>query len=86
MSAPSLVPGLALAVGLALPDVVGLGAGPLLVILGTVAVTFALALGLGRVLRVAPTVTVLAGTGTAICGASAVAGMAPPEGIPLSSF
>lgn len=61
---------------LALPDVVALGAGPLAVIVGTVAVTFALALGLGRVLRVAPTVTVLAGTGTAICGASAVAGMA----------
>lgn len=61
---------------LALPDVVALGAGPLAVIAGTVAATFAAALALGRALRVAPTVTVLTGTGTAICGASAVAGMA----------
>lgn len=61
---------------LALPDVLALGTGPLVVIAGTVAATFATALALGRSLRVASTVTVLTGTGTAICGASAVAGMA----------
>lgn len=60
---------------LSLPDVLSLGSGALLVLLITVAATFAAALALGRWLRLARTVTVLTGTGTAICGASAVAGM-----------
>lgn len=60
---------------LSLPDVLNLGAGALLVLLITVAATFAAALALGRWLRLARTTTVLTGTGTAICGVSAVAGM-----------
>lgn len=60
---------------LSLPDVLNLGAGALLVLLITVTATFAAALALGRWLRLARTTTVLTGTGTAICGVSAVAGM-----------
>lgn len=61
---------------LSLPDVLTLGGGALAVLALTVAVTFGVALVLGRWVRLAGTTTVLTATGTAICGASAVAGMA----------
>jgi uncharacterized membrane protein YadS len=61
---------------LSVPEVVGLGWGAIAVIVVTVAGTWSLTLLAGRVLRVPATLRLLLATGTAICGASAVAAMA----------
>ncbi|MCP2259931.1 conserved hypothetical integral membrane protein [Streptoalloteichus tenebrarius] len=58
---------------LAVPQVLGLGAGTLLVVLATVAVTFVGTVLLGRALGLPRGLSVLVGTGFSICGASAVA-------------
>lgn len=60
---------------LSIPQVLDLGVGPIVVIVATVAATFLVAWVLGRVLKVAHTTSLLTATGTAICGAAAVAGM-----------
>lgn len=60
---------------LSIPQVLSLGTGPLIVILGTVTVTFLGTWALGRLFRVAHSTSLLTATGTAICGAAAVAGM-----------
>ena len=68
---------------LSVPAVLGLGGHGLLVIVGTVAATFAGTLLLGRLLRVPPVMTLLVATGFSICGAAAVAAMSAvvdPEG------
>nr|BFF03255.1 hypothetical protein GCM10020241_49300 [Streptoalloteichus tenebrarius] len=56
-----------------MPQVLGLGAGTLLVVLATVAVTFVGTVLLGRALGLPRGLSVLVGTGFSICGASAVA-------------
>ena len=61
---------------LSLPVVAELGWGAIVVILATVALTFGGTLLLGRALGIAPTRRILVATGTAICGAAAVAAMA----------
>ncbi|MDV6014692.1 putative sulfate exporter family transporter [Haloechinothrix sp. LS1_15] len=61
---------------LALQQLLQLGAGTVLALVLTVAITFAGTLGLGRLLRVERGLSVLVATGFAICGASAVAAMA----------
>ena len=60
---------------LSLPAVIELGWGPVLVIIVTVGCVYGTSLLAGRMLGLAHTSTVLTATGTAICGASAVAGM-----------
>lgn len=65
--------GLQLSIG----DLTRLGAGELLVLVVTVATTFAATLWLGRVLRVRRALTLLVATGFSICGAAAIAGMSP---------
>ena len=60
---------------LSIPQVLDLGAGPIVVIVVTVAATFTLTLALGRLFKVAHSTALLTATGTAICGAAAVAGM-----------
>lgn len=60
---------------LGLPQLRALGLGGLIVVLGTVAITFAGTLVLGRLLRVSRTRSLLVATGFSICGASAVAAM-----------
>ncbi|MDO5721732.1 MAG: putative sulfate exporter family transporter [Actinomycetaceae bacterium] len=60
---------------LALPDVLHLGFGPLIAIAGTVLSVYTLTLLVGRKMRTAHSIRVLTATGTAICGAAAVAGM-----------
>lgn len=60
---------------LALPDVLHLGYGPLIVIAGTVISVYLITLMIGRKMRVPHGTRVLTATGTAICGAAAVAGM-----------
>ncbi|MDO5747695.1 MAG: putative sulfate exporter family transporter [Actinomycetaceae bacterium] len=65
-----------LGMNLSIPEVLALGWGPVVVIIATVACTYAATLAFGRLLRVAHTTRVLTATGTAICGAAAVAGMA----------
>ncbi len=73
-------------------SVVGLGAGMNLGVVGrvgvvgvgqtlvTLAVTLAAAMGLARVLKTERTTTLLIGVGTAICGGSAIAAVAPAIG------
>ena len=63
--------------GLDLGDVARTGVESLLVMLGTLAIAFAAAWALGRLLRVPGKLTVLVGVGTAICGGSAIAAVAP---------
>ncbi len=63
--------------GLDLGEVARTGLESLGVMLGTLAVAFASAWGLGRMLRVPGKLTVLVGVGTAICGGSAIAAVAP---------
>ncbi|MPY78775.1 MAG: putative sulfate exporter family transporter [Actinophytocola sp.] len=60
---------------LAVDQVLGLGAGTLLAIALTVAVTFVGTQWLGRVLGVSRGLTILVATGFSICGASAIAAM-----------
>ncbi|MPY97051.1 MAG: putative sulfate exporter family transporter [Actinophytocola sp.] len=60
---------------LAVDQVVGLGAGTVLAIVVTVAVTFAGTCLLGRLLGVSRGLTMLVATGFSICGASAIAAM-----------
>lgn len=60
---------------LSIPQVLELGVGPVVVIVATVTATFLATWALGHLLRVAHTTSVLTATGTAICGAAAVAGM-----------
>lgn len=60
---------------LSIPQVLELGWGVVAVIALTVAGTYALTLFLGRTMGLNPAVTVLTATGTAICGAAAVAAM-----------
>jgi uncharacterized integral membrane protein (TIGR00698 family) len=62
---------------LALPQLVALGVPGLAVVLVTVAITFTGTRLLGRLLRVPPARSLLVATGFSICGASAVAAMAP---------
>lgn len=63
--------------GLDLGQVARVGLDSLPVVLVTVAAAFTAAWGLGRLLRVPGTLTLLIGTGTAICGGSAIAAVAP---------
>jgi uncharacterized integral membrane protein (TIGR00698 family) len=58
-------------------DLLGLGLQEVLVLLATVAATFAATLGIGRRLGVAPRLTLLVASGFSICGAAAVAAMSP---------
>ena len=60
---------------LSIPQVVNLGWGVVAVIIITVVGTYGVTLVLGKVLRLNHAVTVLTATGTAICGAAAVAAM-----------
>ncbi|MBO1751363.1 putative sulfate exporter family transporter [Actinotalea sp. BY-33] len=60
---------------LSIPAVLALGVGGVLVVVVTVAVTFAATLLLGRLLRVPGPMTLLIATGFSICGAAAVAAM-----------
>lgn len=60
---------------LSIPQVLELGWGVIAIIVVTVASTYAIGLGLGRLLRIEHATTVLTATGTAICGAAAVAAM-----------
>ncbi|MFH5821315.1 YeiH family protein [Georgenia sp. AZ-5] len=60
---------------LSVPQVLGLGWGAIAVIVLTVAVTWAVTLLAGRWLGVPPGLRLLLATGTAVCGASAVAAM-----------
>ncbi|MBD3689837.1 putative sulfate exporter family transporter [Nanchangia anserum] len=60
---------------LSIPQVMELGVGPIVVIIATVVLTFLITRALGRLLKVAHTTSLLTATGTAICGAAAVAGM-----------
>lgn len=60
---------------LSIPQVIGLGVGPIVVIIGTVAGIYLTTLVLSKLMKVAHTTGVLTATGTAICGAAAVAGM-----------
>jgi uncharacterized integral membrane protein (TIGR00698 family) len=62
---------------LSLGDLLGLGAGEVVVLLATVAATFATTLWLGRRLGVGRRLTLLVATGFSICGAAAVAAMSP---------
>ncbi|OKL47037.1 hypothetical protein BSR28_06380 [Boudabousia liubingyangii] len=60
---------------LSIPAVISLGWGVVGVILLTVTCVFVFTIFLGRWLKIGPTTTLLTATGTAICGAAAVAGM-----------
>lgn len=60
---------------LSVPQVLALGWGAIAVILATVAITWTLTLAVGRLLGVPTALRALLATGTAICGASAVAAM-----------
>ncbi|WP_246258222.1 YeiH family protein [Amycolatopsis anabasis] len=60
---------------LALPAVLDLGAGILLAVVLTVAITFLGTLGLGRLIGVPRGLAMLVATGFSICGASAIAAM-----------
>ena len=60
---------------LSIPAVLGLGWGAIAVILITVACVFTATLMIGRAARISHATTLLTATGTAICGAAAVAGM-----------
>ncbi|WP_336250569.1 YeiH family protein [Stomatohabitans albus] len=60
---------------LSIPQVLELGWGVVAVITLTVAGTYVASLALGRLMRLPHAVTVLTATGTAICGAAAVAAM-----------
>lgn len=62
---------------LALPELAHLGLGGLAVVLVTVTVTFVGTRLLGRLLGLSPARSLLVATGFSICGASAVAAMAP---------
>ena len=62
---------------LSLGDLLGLGLGEVLVLLVTVAATFAATLWLGPRLGVGRRLTLLVATGFSICGAAAVAAMSP---------
>jgi len=62
---------------LSVRDLLGLGAGEVVVLLATVSATFAATLWLGRVLGVGRRLTLLVATGFSICGAAAVAAMSP---------
>ncbi|WP_432499020.1 YeiH family protein [Kineococcus gypseus] len=64
----------------ALPQVVSLGAGGLAVVVATVAVTFTGTRLLGRVLGVPPARALLVASGSAVCGASAVAAVREATG------
>ena len=63
--------------GLDLGEVARTGMESLAVMLGTLAVAFVSAWALGRLLKVPGKLTVLVGVGTAICGGSAIAAVAP---------
>ena len=58
---------------LAIPQVLGLGAGVLLVVLSTVVTTFAVTVVLGRLLGLPRGLSLLVGAGFSICGVSAIA-------------
>lgn len=62
---------------LALPQLAHLGLGGLAVVLVTVTVTFVGTRSLGRLMGLSPARSLLVATGFSICGASAVAAMAP---------
>ena len=62
---------------LALPQLLGIGAGGLVVVAVTVSVTFFGTQVLGRALGMPPARALLVATGFSICGASAVAAMSP---------
>lgn len=57
---------------LTLHDVLGIGMSALLVLTVTLVATLVFTISLGRALRVAPGLAMLIGTGSAVCGASAV--------------
>jgi uncharacterized integral membrane protein (TIGR00698 family) len=65
---------------LSLQQVVAVGAGSLPVMLGTLAVCLLLARTIGRTLRISSDLQALIGCGTGICGASAIAAVAPAIG------
>lgn len=64
-----------LGVQLVLTDIVKLGWGVLITVICVVGLGIAVSVILGRVLRIAPTLSLLIGCGFSICGAAAVAGM-----------
>ena len=63
--------------GLDFGEIARTGLDSLAVMLGTLAVAFVSAWALGRLLKVPGKLTVLVGVGTAICGGSAIAAVAP---------
>ncbi|OKL53516.1 sulfate transporter [Bowdeniella nasicola] len=65
---------------LSIPQVLALGWGVIGVIIVTVAATYAVGLLLGRAMKISHATTVLTATGTAICGAAAVAAMSSVVG------
>ncbi len=65
---------------LSIPQVISLGWGVIVVIAVTVSVTYMVGLALGKALKIAHPTTVLTATGTAICGAAAVAAMSAVVG------
>lgn len=75
----TLMPWSIVLLGLSLPigKVTATGADSIVVTLSTISAAFISALCFGRLLRVPPKLAVLIGTGTAICGGSAIAAMTP---------
>lgn len=65
---------------LSLPEVVSVGAGSLPVMLATLAACLTVAYLAGRILRISGDLRTLIGCGTGICGASAIAAVAPVVG------
>lgn len=61
---------------LSIPQMIDLGPGPIVVIVGTVVGAYLVTLFAGSIVRAGHATTVLTATGTAICGAAAVAGVA----------
>lgn len=60
---------------LSIPQVLELGVGEIVVVIITVAVTFAATLAVGRLIGTSRTMSLLVATGFSICGASAIAAM-----------
>lgn len=66
-----------LGAGLSMGEIVTTGSRSLAVMFGTLAICLLAAWGLGRLLNISADLTTLVGVGTAICGASAIAAVAP---------
>lgn len=66
-----------LGAGMSLPEVARVGVSGLVLTAGSIAVTFLMGVGLGRWLKTEKETSVLLSAGTAICGGSAIAAVAP---------